>query len=1006
MRKLYKYLATAVLLAVTLLSCQKEEKMPVGTFRITEEVGTINFTQESQYQFIPVESNIPASEWRFSSSEPWCVAGPSITGEKGIMISVYANEEPDQRPAEVSVTARAASYTFKVVQLGYGPAILVSDVFVAAGGGEAVVKVTSNIPYTLSEPRLDDEDIEDGEDPWLTKSATTKALADTEFRYIVQPNYTAGRRVAVIKVQAEDRSLSSVDKECVITQNIVEDTASEDVIGGSEPVYPVSVVAVSGDNARYYSWDAEVNWEGAGGPELMIDGSEETYYCSPRGLDKEGDRGTEFPFEFVFTFEDVLSIDYMRITPWDGSGNQIKSCNLYWMPEDSDEFVMMNNPEVPYTIPLSSEGYSIMFDETLVRPKAVKVEVLEAYWNLVKIKEVEFYKTNRQDTHDWILRVFTDLSCSELKPGVTKKEINEMAAVAPYIAKNVAMPLYQGTYSDSEKEFRIHAYEPYSNPATFKKAFNIRLYSELDNPTGILVQNGGTMIVCVDKIPAGHSVRIEAHGDQSNGYEFNYGGAAFSQMLKAGVNVVPVSMSSVTEALLFVVHTAENLTPASESVKVHFLPGSGTVVGYYNSAIHDDARYKEILSRYTYKYFMLKGEKMLIAAHAQQLRSAAPNSYSSGLAQLDKIVGWEKDLMGLTDRTEFNNHILSVTTTASGVHMDASDRRIRYQASALKNYATAEDVCASPWGLGHEIGHVNQPAICWESTIESSNNLFSNYVMLMCGIQESRGRTLSLLAESCGLPWYQLGDTGQYQNEDAELHMRMNWQLWNYFHRCGIDTQFWPKVFENARQNPAPGMYYWQYGYKSEDPGLAQLMFYEHCCDAAGMDLTEFFETWGFFRLVDDTYGQYNSGMAYQVTQAMVDEFKSRIAGKGYPKAPAIQYLEDRKRPGDSSYNNVSPSDPGYRKDVRMGYYTTFQNKVTMTKVPTYTLSGRTVTVSDYDQAVAVEIRDNKGELLYFSNLDRFDIPNKTGAGKAIDLDYIKFQAVQWDGVRKDMTRK
>ena len=138
----------------------------------------------------------------------------------------------------------------------------------------------------------------------------------------------------------------------------------------------------------------------------------------------------------------------------------------------------------------------------------------------------------------------------------------------------------------------------------------------------------------------------------------------------------------------------------------------------------------------------------------------------------------------------------------------------------------------------------------------------------------------------------------------------------------------------------------------------------------------------------------------------MVDEFKSRIAGKGYPKAPAIQYLEDRKRPGDSSYSNVSSSDPGYKKDVRMGYYTTFQNKVTMTKVPTYTLSGRSVTVSDYDQAVAVEIRDNKGELLYFSNLDRFDIPAKTGAGKVIDLDYIKFQAVQWDGVRKDMTRK
>lgn len=77
-----------------------------------------------------------------------------------------------------------------------------------------------------------------------------------------------------------------------------------------------------------------------------------------------------------------------------------------------------------------------------------------------------------------------------------------------------------------------------------------------------------------------------------------------------------------------------------------------------------------------------------------------------------------------------------------------------------------------------------------------------------------------------------------------------------------------------------------------------------------------------------------------------------------------------------------------------------------MTTVPTYSINNRTVTIQDCSQAAAVEIRDNAGNLLYFSNLDRFDVPSRSGAGVAIDLSVAKFQAVQWDGVRKDMTRK
>lgn len=1012
MRKLTNMLACAVLAGTALLSCRKESA-PTFTFQIAQEYLTQqSFTQESQYVFIPVQTNIDASDWEFASDASWCVIGPSITGAKGIMISVADNEEPDIRNAQAKVSAYGNSYTFKVVQTGYGPAILVSDLFVPAGGGEAVVKVTANIPYTVGEPELDAEDQEEGEDAWITKSTETKALAETSYSYVILPNFTAGRRSATIGIKAENRAYASADKTCTITQDIVNDSSTEDVIGGAEKVTILSALAVHGEETNYYSRAEYAEQQGSNGsPDFLFDGNPDTYYLSPRypaqaTADYYKEYGTEVPFRLVFELVDESKTDYMVIThPGASEWRKLKKFNIYTKASADAEEVLVNAE--PFACSSSTQVETFFFDQTLVNPKYIILEVVEAYEasNLVRIQEVEFYGTNRHDTQEWILKVFTDLSCSELKEGVTKKDINAMAAVAPYIAKNVAMPLYQNTYPEAEKEFRIHAYEAYSNPSTFAQAYNIRLYSELDNPTGILAKDAESFIVCVGDIPAGHTVRFAVNGDQESGEEFNYGAPQFSQTLRSGVNVVNVVMNgSMKEGLVFIIHTDENLTAESAPVNVHILPGTGAVPGYYDTARHSDTRYKELLSRYNYKYFILKGEEYIMAAHTQQLRAQAPGSYSGGMKRIDQIVGWEKELMGLGARAEFNNHIMGVTTTHEGVHMDAADRRIRFQASAVGYYATQELVDGSPWGLGHEIGHVNQPAICWESTIESSNNLFSNFVTMNCGIPESRGHSLVQLANSYGLAWYKLGNTGQYQNEDAELHMRMNWQLWNYFHRCEVDTEFWPKVFEQARQHPTPGMYYGRYGYRREDPGTCQLMFYEQVCDAAQMDLTEFFETWGFFIPVDATYGQYQSPIAYSVTEDMISEYKARVAAKGYPKAPAIQYLEDRtRRTNRWDYSN---QDPGLNKDIKMGYYTLFKDKVAMATVPSYSLDKRTVTVQNCAQAAAVEIRSAAGELLYFSNLDRFDVPERTGAGVPIDLTTAKFQAVQWDGVRKEMTRK
>lgn len=1003
MKHLYKILTILSLLA--LASCtDKEQTLPNGAFRVADKYLNLSFSQEAQYQFIPVETNVTGSQWDISTSAPWCVAGASLTGAKGLMISVDENQEKDMRTAKVFVNVEANSYVFTVQQLGYGPAIIVSDVFIDAGGGTAMMVVTSNIQYEVSNPVLDTADVVPGEADWLTKTVVTKSLAESSFAYKVEPNYSAGRRSALITISATDRSLKDVDAVCTITQDYIADNNADQVMGKLTQMYATSVTAAKGDTLKYYSWDAELNWENAGGPDLIIDGSFDTYYCSPRGLNKTGDEGTYFPFEFTFNFENTPAIDYLKIYPIDGNGNQIASFNLYYKSAGMADFVQVNAPDVPYTCPLSGNVCLLALDEMIENPEQIKIEVLGTYWNLVKVAEIEFFKSNRSDVNYWIDQIFEDPSCSSLKKGVTKSLINKMAKDVPYIAKNAAMPLFQGTYDADSLEFRAHSYEAYSDPQAMKKKYNVRYYTQLDNPTGILARSGETLVVCADKIPSGHTLKLVVSGDTNEEHQFNCATPQFTFTLSEGVNLVPISLSGISEGLVFIVHTDAALTPSSKPIKVHILPGAGRVVGYFDLARHDDARFKEMLADYPYKYIIQKGANIITAFHAAQLRKPGTSSgMSSGLGFLDQIYDWEWELLGLTDQTEFNNHIMVISSDAEDAYMDAGDTRVRLGVSTLSNFATAEQIRvnagAGPWGIAHEIGHINQPAICWESTIESSNNLFSNYCIYKSGITESRGYSITALANAYGRPWYKFETiTKLYQNEDAELHMRMNWQLWNYFHRCLGDEDFWPRVFRIARANPAPGMFYSLFGYENEDPGTCQMMFYEQVCEAAQMDLTEFFETWGFFREVNTVYGQYSSGIKFKLDASMIAESKARVAAKNYPKAPAIQYLEDRTR------CTRDKNDPAVDKDIRMGYWETFKNKVTITKAPKYSLSGRRVTITHYDQAVAVELRSKTtGELLYFSNLSDFTVPARTGGDKAIDLSNVKFQAVQWDGARVDM---
>lgn len=224
-----------------------------------------------------------------------------------------------------------------------------------------------------------------------------------------------------------------------------------------------------------------------------------------------------------------------------------------------------------------------------------------------------------------------------------------------------------------------------------------------------------------------------------------------------------------------------------------------------------------------------------------------------------------------------------------------------------------------------------------------------------------------------------MGDA-THQGEDTEVHMRMNWQLWNYYHRCGYKTDFWQTLFKLMREEVGASY--------ENDPGRKQLAFAKMASKAANENLTDFFEMWGFFGTVSTNISQYGD-FQYTVTQPMIDEAKRFMAQYPQPKH-AFQYIEDRKK------SEFPTNDYRYNEVGDVGYYTQFQNNVKITKAISATISGNAVSIQNGEEAVAFEVRERSenGKILYFSNSFTFDVP------ASISMTNAKVFAVQADGKR------
>ncbi len=593
-----------------------------------------------------------------------------------------------------------------------------------------------------------------------------------------------------------------------------------------------------------------------------------------------------------------------------------------------------------------------------------KVEISIDEFNEARKKYDEFngVLNNKDEIIANFTRFFENDECTTLKNeyiSMSDEELESAMSGCGSTLVEIAKKIKNNSWGNREKEFRVHTYEPYSNPDHWAEIINTKMYSWLSNPTGIYANTADVVYVFVGKEPKeGSTLEIDAISGNSH--------IGTRTALKKGMNIIPVARDAQS---LFIIYTADTRKTYSlsdfESIPIHI--EGGVVNGYWDKGRHNDEDWVDITRNLsTHKYMLVKGEHVLFFMNKQYLTAdnCCRNTISDAIGWWDNMAVWQQELMGIEDYkpSHFNNKLCAVTTSTG--YQSAGNYTTNYAETYINNLLPYKNVMSNgdnAWGPAHENGHVHQYAINMIACSEVSNNLFSNRTIYGLGKYMSRGGKISEIADAY------MGNIA-WPARDGGLTLRMYWQLYLYYHVAGNNPEFYPTLFKLLREDPMKKTAGGTVNYGRKD----LLHFVKKCCEASGENMTDFFEAWGFF--VPMTSAEFGDYGTYVLTssKSMIKDAKEIIAK--YPKrAGAIQFIEDRVLPvprtdgveGNKLANGVAVGEAG---DV--GHYTSFapdsMNVVAQGYV--YSKAGKNIVISKGKGAVGFKVYDSDSTLITFSN--------------------------------------
>ncbi|MBB4034242.1 hypothetical protein GGR21_000127 [Dysgonomonas hofstadii] len=474
------------------------------------------------------------------------------------------------------------------------------------------------------------------------------------------------------------------------------------------------------------------------------------------------------------------------------------------------------------------------------------------------------------------LTIFTDPSCSELKAGITAKNI---AKISDVLYKDIATRLSTGRYED--KEFRIQSYRPYQTPKiSAARTKTMHTWGVLDNVTGIYVENPEDELCILVGETHGQEVKLRVQ-DYSKGWETN------TVTLKTGMNKVKPG-----SGLCYIMIFQDEYIPLnpetdvekreiqSKNVKIHF--ATGKVNGYYDIAKNKGEDSGCLLSKAKYPYFDVKGKYSQLAWYTEDFQEAGTN-LSKTIERLDQLVGLEIDFSGLFKYGKsFSTRMFFMPSTNGGGNPNATVERVIFP-RVYKNFFANPDsdtFMKRIWGLAHEVGHCSQsnPGMRWGGMGEVGNNIFSMYVKTqLYGYEKS-----NMLAEG----YYEKAKALIIDKNLAHADMSIItrhferlvpfWQLHLYTAEVKGYKDLYRDLYEHYRTTLNVGTTF-------ENSGALQLDFVRNVCHLSKTNLIDFFRKWGFLTPVNVVINDYGK-RTLKITQQEIDALVVEIESKNYEK--------------------------------------------------------------------------------------------------------------------------
>lgn len=936
-RAIYKLTAWLILPLLALAGCKEKPSDEPSFVKVSSN--EVQFPPKGGEQTISIESNIKSLrttiEYISKDSEGWLTSS-FLTNR--LVLTADENDSQGPREAKVTLAGLGGSATITVKQAGAGYYIIANpaEINVPSHSTNYDIALESNVEYAFDAEKSSE---------WISVEKQEGVDKEGAWTLLISSNLSESTREGVA-VFSSTNSGQEASVEIKVTQAAA--TEYKGVQGAIKGDFRIKIV--SGTTTSFQR-NEEI--------EKSFDGDYRTIYHS-----NWSNGGSNYwPITIEYTLEEAEHIDYMVYHPrQDGSPNGNFGETEIWVKKGNGEFQKL----LDYDFKQSGTPTRIDFKEPLKDVKAFRFVVKNGGGHaqgFAAISEMEFFRINHEEKVP--LNVFADQIASSLKAGVTEEEIK---AIPNALFRELAYFMYAGKY---DTEFRVAEYRAWPHPQISAKNRKTWPQNLLDNPTGIVAKKGEELIFFVGPTH-GYELSIKIQNLDAPGGD-GYGGCCSSfYPVYEGLNVI----TPTNDGLIYLFYHTPQWEQAPK-IKIHF--PTGEVNGYFDSQKHQKEDWKRLLAGAKYKYFDVLGQYTHITFPTDGFRRYAQNDGPELIDQYDDMVYKIRDFIGLH---KYNRPVVnrSYFHAVYQSYLYATTYRTCYNVTTdavLKAMCHRQTYRQSPWGHAHESGHTYQtrPNFTWVGMAEVTNNIYALYIQTQWGNQ-SRLLSGNKYAHAFNVYLIDRSDIKRdwtprpyiYSDEiyDHVFEKLVPlWQLQLYMTKVKGDEDFYKDLHEKIRLRP-----------DQNDHAKAQMEFTEIACETAGLDLTDFFETWNFYVQYVGKAKDYGE-RDVNLNQKLIEETKARIKAKGYPKPEhAIHYIMD---------NNID----------------LFKNNTPVTVGKATITPAKEVKVKGVNGATAYEVElDGKVIFIFYQQGEAFGLPEKA---TITDTSKLKVFAISSTGTRTEV---